>query len=136
MKKQFSILGLSLVLALGSCSKESSGSTDVPISGQWKLVAVDGTFAGIHDNFAEGVITWDFNPATQKVTVVNNNTNPDLWDMLETGVYTYHFVNNPDVPCAESIDIGGTVYGCYSIANNNLVIDQSIADGYKISLKR
>ncbi len=136
MKKLLFSLGISLTLASGACSSENSSAATEPIAGQWKLVSVNGTFAGIHDNFTEGLITWNFNPATQKVTVVNNNTNPNSWDMLDTGVYSYQFVNNPDAPCAESIEIDGSVYGCYSFANDSLVIDQSVADGYTICLKR
>jgi len=101
-----------------------------------ELVNVNGTFGGINDNFPPGTITWDFNPTTQMVTVVNNNTNTNLLDVLETGIYTYRFINNPDSPCAESLEIDGSVYGCYSVANDSLVIDQSIADGFAITLKR
>lgn len=136
MKKQLSILGILLAILVSSCSSDSKSSTTDPISGQWKLVNVSGTFAGINNDFPEGTITWDFNPITQTVTVTNSNTNADLWDVLETGIYTYQFVTNPELPCGESINIEGTPYGCYSIVNDSLVIDQSIADGFKITLKR
>ena len=136
MKKQLSILGILLALIVSSCSDDAKSPTTHDISGQWKLVTVDGTFAGIHDTFPEGTITWDFNPITQMVTVTNNNTDSNLWDILDTGVYNFQFVNNPDLPCSESIEIDGTVYGCYSFVNNNLIIDQSVADGYTLTLKR
>jgi hypothetical protein len=45
-------------------------------------------------------------------------------------------INNPDFPCGESIEIDGSVFGCYSVVNDSLVIDQSIADGFAITLKR
>ena len=136
MKKSISILVMLFLILFSSCSSDSKSSTSDSISGKWKLISVDGTFAGIHDTFPEGTINWDFNPITQMVTVTNNNTDANLWDMLETGVYTYHFVNNPDLPCSESIEIDGTIYGCFSIVNDTLTIDQSVADGYAITLKR
>lgn len=136
MKSKLSILGILLMLLFSGCSNDSKSSTSDAISGRWKLISVDGTFAGIHDTFPEGTINWDFNPITQMVTVTNNNTDPNLWDMLETGIYNYHFVNNPDLPCSQSLEIDGTVYGCFSIVNDSLIIDQSVADGYAITLKR
>lgn len=135
MKKHLSLFVIVTFLLLSSCNSDSNSTTD-PVQGQWKLVNVSGTFAGIHDDFAPGVITWDFNPITQMVTVVNNNTDTNKWDVLETGVYTYHFVNNPDSPCGESIEIDGSVYGCYTVSNQTLVIDQAIADGFAITLHR
>lgn len=136
MKKIFSILLIFFSLVLTNCSNDNSSSKNESIAGQWKLVNVTGTFGGINDNFTPGLITWDFNPITQTVTVVNNNTNSNLWDVLETGVYNYQFINNPDSPCGESLEIDGSVYGCYSVDNDSLVIDQSIADGFAITLKR
>ena len=133
-KKSILFLASSLFFLLLGCSSDSVTNSD-PVQGQWKLVNVRGTFAGIDNNFAPGVITWDFNPITQTVTVVNNNTDPNLWDVLETGVYSYQFVNDPDTPCFESIKINGNVFGCYSVENDSLVIDQSIADGFALTLK-
>lgn len=66
------------------------------LSGRWKLVNVTGTLAGINNNFTSGLITWDFNAISQTVTVVNNNNNLNLWNVLETGGYNYQFINNPD----------------------------------------
>jgi hypothetical protein len=135
MKKLILPFALLLIFILSSCSSDSKSTNTDPVQGQWKLVAVDGFFTGTHDTFTPGLITWTFNPITQTVSVVNNNTNPNSNDLLETGVYNYHFVNNPDAPCAESIDINGTVYGCYTVANDSLIIDQAIADGFSVTLK-
>lgn len=132
----FAFLVILLGITVSGCSNDSRSTSTDSITGQWKLVNVDGTFAGIHDAFSSGTIIWDFNPITQTVTVTNNNTNSNLWDLFDTGVYNYHFVNVPDAPCSQSIDIDGTVYGCYTFLNDSLVIDQSIADGFAITLKR
>ncbi|WP_396159088.1 hypothetical protein [Flavobacterium sp.] len=136
MKKTIFITLFFLSVSLLSCSNENNISRNDSVSGRWKLVKVTGTFGGINDNYTYGLVTWDFNPITQTVTVVNNNSNANLWDVLETGVYNYQFVNNPNSTCGESIEIDGTVFGCYSVVTDSLVIDQSIADGFAITLKR
>jgi hypothetical protein len=136
MKKFLFATFIFINVTLSSCSNDDNFTNKNSVEGSWKLVNVTGTFAGINNNFTYGIITWDFNSITQTVTVVNNNTDSNLWDVLETGVYNYQFINNPDSPCGESIEIDGSVFGCYSVENDNLVIDQSIADGFAITLKR
>ena len=136
MKKLIATFAILMLVLFSSCNKDSNSSTTDTVAGQWKLVNVNGTFGGINDNFPEGMIIWNFNPITQMVTVTNNNTDPNLLDVFETGVYTYRFINNLESPCGESIEIDGSAYGCYSVANDSLVIDQSIADGFAITLKR
>jgi len=136
MKKTLLIIVLSISLLQVGCSTNSSSNpTNTTVQGQWKLVAVDGTFAGIHETFTPGLITWTFNPTAHTVTVVNNNTNADAWDLLDTGVYNYQFINNPDSPCGEQIEIDGSIYGCYTVTATSFIIDQSIADGYTITLQ-
>jgi hypothetical protein len=120
-----------LLVILPSCSNDSNPNADT-VQGQWKLINVSGTFAGIDNDFEPGLITWDFNATTQTVTVVNNNTDPNLWDIFETGVYNYQIVEVPDYPCSEIIKIDGIEMGCFSVTDNEFVIDQSIADGFRI----
>lgn len=136
MKKSFLFFTAFIFTVVTSCSSDSSSSSTDSVSGVWKLVNVTGTFAGINSNFPPGMITWNFNPSNQTVTVVNSNPDPNLWDVLESGIYDYEFINNPDSPCGVQIEIAGTVFGCYTIANDSLVIDQSIADGFAITLKQ
>ncbi|MFN3755237.1 hypothetical protein [Flavobacterium sp.] len=132
MKSILSLTFLILVL-LPSCSNDSNPNSDV-VQGQWKLINVSGTFAGINNDFAPGLITWNFNPTTQMVTIVNNNTDVNLWDVFETGVYNYQILDNPEFPCGEIIKIDGIEMGCFSISNDSFVIDQSIADGFRLQL--
>lgn len=130
MKKSILTLTLLLLVLMPSCSNDSSTNSNT-VEGQWKLINVSGTFAGIDNDFAPGLITWDFNATTQTVTVVNNN-NTALWDVFETGIYNYQIVDNPEFPCGEIIKIDGIEMGCFSISGNELVIDQSIADGFRL----
>lgn len=136
MKKLITPFALLLLFLATGCSKDSNAAAINSIQGRWKLVNVNGTFAGINNNFTPGTIIWDFNPITQTVTVVNNNPDPNKWDVLETGVYNYQLVNNPEMPCNESLEINGSSYGCFSISNDSLIIDQSVADGFFITLKQ
>ncbi len=133
MQKSIFSLAILLLVLLPSCSNDSNPNSDT-VEGQWKLINVSGTFAGIDNDFAPGLITWDFNPTTQTVTVVNNNTDQNLWDIFETGVYNYQIVDNPDFPCGEIIEIDGIEMGCFSVSGNEFVIDQSIADGFRLQL--
>lgn len=134
MTKQLSILGILLALLFSGCNNDSNNQTSI-VDGQWKLVHVTGSFAGVSSDFEPGVITWTFNPTTQMVTVVNNNTDVSLTDLLETGVYNYQIVasQNPDM-CSEVIQIDNMDMGCFSIVDGNLVIDQAVLDGYTVKL--
>ncbi|MCF6132838.1 hypothetical protein [Flavobacterium wongokense] len=136
MKKHLTILGILLALIVSGCSSDSNSSHASIVDGQWKLVHVSGSFAGISSDFAPGVITWDFNPTTQMVTVVNNNTDANLTDIFETGVYNYQIVANPDPQtCSQIIKIDNVEMGCFSIVNGNLEIDQAFADGFTVTLE-
>ena len=135
MKKISFLITVLIFTTLIGCSRDSESSTPNTILGKWKLINVAGTFGGINNNFPPGRITWNFNPNTLTVDVVNNNTDPNLWDILETGTYSYHYINNPDSPCGESVESDGSVFGCYTFVNDSLIIDQSIADGFAITLQ-
>ncbi|NNT72519.1 hypothetical protein HKT18_09855 [Flavobacterium sp. IMCC34852] len=131
MKKIIISLSIMLLVFQSSCSNDSNTNPNT-IQGQWKLVNVSGTFAGIDNDFEPGLITWDFNQTTQMVSIVNNNTDTDKWDVFETGVYNYQILEDPEFPCGEIIKIDGIDMGCFLVTNNSLVIDQSIADGFRL----
>lgn len=135
MKKSLSILGIVIAVMAMGCSSDSNSSHDSIVDGQWKLVHVSGSFTGIASDFDPGIITWDFNPTTQTVTVVNNNTDDSKTDIFETGVYNYQIVagENPQL-CAEVIKIDNVEMGCFSIVDGNLQIDQAFLDGYTVTL--
>lgn len=131
MRKLNLFFTLLTVIMLSGCSNDSGSNTDA-VEGQWKLINVSGTFAGIDNDFEPGLITWDFNPITQTVSIVNNNTDPNVWDVFDTGVYNYQIVDNPEFSCGEIIKIDGIEMGCFSVSENEFVIDQSIADGFRL----
>jgi hypothetical protein len=135
MKKLILLFPILLLFTFSNCSRDSNSAPNDPVQGQWKLVNVSGTFAGINHDFTPGLITWTFNPITQTVTVVNNNTDANKWDVLETGVYNYQVVaDSQEYPCDEILKIEGGDMGCFTVSGNSLLIDQSVADGFAIQL--
>lgn len=136
MKKTISILGMLLAGLLTSCSSESNGSHSNSVEGQWKLVRVSGSFAGIESTFSPGEIKWTFNPTTQTLTVINNNSDDNKTDIFETGVYNYQVIENPNPQsCSEIIKIDNIEMGCFTIVDGKLHIDQAFADGYTVTLQ-
>lgn len=135
MKKSISILGILLAFLMTGCSSDSNSNHESIVDGQWKLVHVTGSFAGIESNFNPGEITWSFNPTTQTVTIVNNNTDVNKTDIFETGIYNYQIVagENPQI-CSEVIKIDNIEMGCFSIVDGNLQLNQNFADGYTLTL--
>lgn len=148
------LAALSLV-ALVSCNDNDDKPTDLPaqtnnenpnenpdgpdeIAGAWKLTNVSGGIMGISHNFAEGVINWTFDTNTQMVTVLNNNTDPQLQDIFASGTYPYDFVANEATPelCEINIVVGGVSLGCYDIGTSEFTMSQIEADGYMIKLVR
>jgi hypothetical protein len=127
---------------LSACHNDSPQSYYYPgnpnIQGNWKLVNVSGSIAGTSDDFPEGMITWKFNGFSQTVSIVNNNTDEDKQDILPTGTYPFHFVNNEATPelCAQTIQIDGMNLGCYTISTNEFIMNQTESDGLMIRLVR
>lgn len=134
-KKQLSFLAISLSMLFFSCSSDSKPSQEKILQGRWKLVHVSGSFAGASSQFEPGVITWTFNTATNKVTIVNNNTDENLTDLFDTGVYNYQIVqsDNPEI-CPQVIKIDNIEMGCFSLSEGSLKIDQAFLDGYTVTL--
>lgn len=104
---------------------------------QWKLIQVQGGFAGFNDEFEPGVITWTFNNITNTITVVNNNNDPTLHDVLPTGIYNFHvdLSANP-VQCDQALFIDDTEMGCVQITEDNLIVSQLYADGMQLIFTR
>jgi hypothetical protein len=103
-------------------------------SGTWKLVRVYGGIAGIDHSFTPGLITWTFDPVNHITTVVNNNTDQSLNDILESGEYIYQIMQ-PDNPedCENRFTFDELVdMGCLFMENDRLIIDQRYADGFRL----
>jgi hypothetical protein len=142
MKSLYKLLFLSIIVVAFSCqdNDDDFGKIENQINGKWNLVKVSGGFGGINHQFEPGIITWKFNSDNKTVTVVNNNTDSTILnDGLETGVYNYQVkvVNDSELDfCHYTITIDDNDMGCLSLIDNNLIIDQSFVDGFRLEFKK
>jgi hypothetical protein len=136
MKKLKFLVVMPLFLLLQSCCNNNEESPTPTLAGKWKLINVSGGFVGVNDNFPPGQITWDINPDASSVTVVNNNTNSDLQDILESGVYDYSLTPDPNSICPNTFTVNNLDLGCYSVSNTALIISYDYADGMRLQFIR
>jgi hypothetical protein len=88
-----------------------------------------GTIAGITHDFTTGTIVWKFNP-NNTVTVTNNTTDENLQSGFPSGTYQYTVNDNPlTASCQKNITINLEKFGCISINDNQMDINQNTADG-------
>lgn len=136
VSKTVKLLSAFFLVALVSCNNSDSDNDNVPttIDGTWRLASVTGGIAGTHDEF-NGEITWTFDN-NGNVAVSNSNTDDTKVDFMDTGDYLYNFAPNPSTPesCSEAMFIDGVSYGCYSIDDNTMVLNQVENDGYEVTL--
>ena len=135
---------LSLLMLLGivlftSCnSNDDDGSTESEsIIGIWNVKNISGGIAGIEDEYETGIITWEFD--IQTLTVVNNDTQGNIYSGFESGTYNY---SATEINGINYIIIDNAEYGGYTLSNNNLNINQnettsgSGADGFILQLEK
>ncbi len=144
MKKVHICIFCIIALLVLSCNNsESSHNNCHPyqpnaIEGKWNLVEAITGFSSFITNYPVGKITWNFNTSNNSVTIINNNTDPNTYDVLETGTYNYSIVNNPSNPeyCNQSITIDTYNLGCLTISNNTLTMSTIEVDGVLVKLIR
>lgn len=130
---------LALALTVGfftGCNNDDDSNGETTLEGTWKLTRVQGGFGGADEEFQSGAITWTFDFDDQTVDVVNNQPESD-YDFFETGTYDFEVLstNDPNDPCGHMI-IDNLDFGCLDISSNTLKLDQQMADGFLITLKR
>ena len=90
MKINLFIPLICFVLLLSSCSRTDNNlGNEEAINVTWSLKSTVGGLAGTNVNFNMGTVLWTFNDSSNTLTVINNNTNDDVYDGLETGSYSY-----------------------------------------------
>lgn len=122
---------LIIALMFSNCSNDDDRNDEETLSGMWKLIEVKGSIAGTNDTFEPGLITWNFNPSTQTFTVVNKNTDEEARDIFESGTYPYKVVTSPiaNSTCNKSIELNSANFGCITIIQSTLQINDGAADG-------
>ena len=92
------------------------------LNGFWNLSSIQGGITDVDYSFDVGEITWDFNEATNILTIVNNNVEDVAYDGLETGDYSFSIIQFDAILLLE---IGSENFGSFFIENNTLTIDQN-----------
>lgn len=136
-KKQILVLGILVSFFFSACSKDSDTKHENILQGEWKLINVSGSIVGFIHDFEPGTILWNFNTASNTLTIVNNNTNSELTDLFESGQYNFQIEDSANSQiCSETLEIQNIEMGCFSVANDTLTINQTYADGYSVKLIR
>lgn len=136
MKRITSLFILLIAALITSCSDDDSSSAPLnnntpEADGEWHLIQVTGSIAGVNYLFEPGTITWTFND-DGTVSVENTNTNDFVEDFFDSGTYEFDFVLNDQLPtaCNEVLVINNTDFGCQDFQDDDMILTQLVADGY------
>lgn len=131
MKNLKILASLFAIMLFIGCNSDDDKNAQATLKGEWKLIEVNGTIAGINDEFESGLITWNFNPQTETFAVVNNNTDESKQDVFDTGTYSYNIVpaTTTNSVCGQTIELDNVNYGCFTLTSTTLQINQGEADG-------
>ena len=126
----YALFGATLLMG---CQGDDDGNASLnpDINGNWNLVRVTGGLTGVDDNFETGMIVWNFSDRTLEVT--NRNTDPNLEDMYETGLYNFALDTSTD---ALTLTIDTVSYSIDTFTNDELSFGNQYADGYNLRLIR
>lgn len=130
--KNLKLITILIITAIfSSCNNDDDKNTEATLAGNWKLIETSGTIAGTTDTFTPGTITWNFNVNEGLFTVINNNADENAQDVFDSGIYSYSFVQSPlaNSICNKTIKLDDVDYGCFTITNTTLQINQGEADG-------
>ena len=136
MKTKLLILLIVFFGLATSCNNDDDNgpTNEITIAGTWDLRNISGGIAGVDSNFEADLIQWSFNEETSVLTIANDHSNDEtLYDGLESGTYIYELTVSEG---ENQINIDGASFGTYTISENELVIAQTLADGYVFSFKR
>ena len=131
MKATLFILSLIFLTSLASCDSHESLSDEENLMGTWNLIHVSGGVDGRNLVFEPGLIIWTFNDNTHKVTIINSSENG--LSVFQSGIYSYSIER---VGNYKTITIDGIHFGQIEISQNQVLIDQKVADGVLLELKK
>ena len=132
MKTTLFILSIFLIASVVGCNSENDDSkTDYGINGQWNLTHVGGGIDGRDLTFDPGVIIWTFNEDTDMVTI--DNTSENGLSVFQSGSYPFLIENSGD---HKSITIDGMYFGSFVLFQDQIFINQQVADGILLELNK
>ncbi|WP_100614409.1 hypothetical protein [Confluentibacter citreus] len=85
----------------------------------WNLNNVSGGIDGVDNDFASGVIVWEFKNGTSTLTVSNTNNNAAIEDGLNSGTYSFS-VNK--IGNVEYLTINSSEFGSLTFTTNDTVL--------------
>lgn len=124
---------LSMFAIFTNCVNDDDAFVQINNESTWNLVKVEGSIAGVTHLFDSGTIQWTFNPQTETLEVINNNTDEDLFDFYDSGTYSY-FVDASGTEAILFID--DIEFGVVTETQNELIIDDQVDDGFVLTLTR
>jgi hypothetical protein len=131
MKTTLFILSILLLTSVTSCHSNDDSNSDYGLEGEWNLTHVSGGLVGVDKSFEPGLIVWTFNESTGNMIVVNNSE--DGFSMFQSGTYSFSIQDEGDY---NSITIDGMAFGSIEIFQNQVKIDQMVADGFLLELTK
>ncbi|WP_100609854.1 hypothetical protein [Confluentibacter lentus] len=136
--KHYLIIACISFFTLTNCSLNDINN-DIPQVTRvlWHLKNVSGGVAGVDNDFASGVIIWEFKNGNSTLTVTNTNSNTAIEDGLDSGNYSYN-ITPIGTSSKTYLVINSNEFGSISFASNDtqLIINQNetstgpVADGY------
>ncbi|HKK11707.1 MAG TPA: hypothetical protein VJ945_02675 [Flavobacteriaceae bacterium] len=130
MKSKLFILSIFALTFVVGCFSDHN-DTNYGIEGQWNLTHVSGGLSGMDMSYDPGVIIWTFDENTGMVTIVNNSE--DGFSSFQSGTYPFQIDDQGD---HMGITIDGLSFGSIEISQNQLNIDQRVADGVLLELTK
>jgi hypothetical protein len=132
MKATLILLSFLLLTSVTGCHSENDDpNSDYNIDGQWNLTHVGGGIDGRDLNFDPGVIIWTFNENTGMVNIVNDSENG--LSVFQSGTYPFSIEDFGD---HKTITINGMYFGSLEILQNQIHINQQVADGILMELDK
>lgn len=118
MKYHFYLI-LSFIFIITSCTlndNENSIETNQDVTIEWHLTKSSGGITGEDYEFDLDTIIWDFDSQNGSLTIVNNNTDDNKEDAINSGTYVYELLELNDLIY---IIIDGEEYGEIIFSSNN-----------------
>lgn len=134
MKTYTILYAIILTVFIQSCRNDDTTSLvqekRPTIDGLWKMNTIEGGVLGIEQDFGTGLINWEFETATKKLTVSNTAVTTTGITGLTTGSYDYELKT---IENREYLYIDGSEHSSVLIDSSNLILDENISSSGSVS---
>ena len=134
MKTNFYFLALMLLTLSCKSDDDLDHNLNPTLIESWSLVNVSGGFAGVDDDFNDGVILWNFSNDPSEITITNTNTTEVVHSGYPSGTYSYEIETTPN---DTTVVIENTDLRIISLTTNQLILDEGmVSDGFQYTFNR